>query len=74
MASAVKGGAGIQVSFDSETGKYTVSQDSLVNKPLPASDFTLNGVQRVADNLLTYSVFPQGTQASMTMVLPVNFS
>ena len=74
VASAVKGGAGIQVSFDSETGKYTVSQDSLINKPLPASDFTLNGVQRVADNLLTYSVFPQGTQASMTMVLPVNFS
>ena len=67
-------GAGAKISQNDATGACLISLDTLVDKPLPATDFTLNGVQRVADNLLTYSVFPQGTRSTMTMVLPVNFS
>lgn len=72
VASMLLGGAGIKVSYRGN-GIWNISQDSLIDKPLTATDFTLNGVQRVADTLLTYSVFPAGSSATMTMVMPINF-
>jgi flavoprotein len=65
-------GAGAKAVYKG-SGVWSISLDSLINKPLSASDFTLNGAQRVADTLLTYTVFPRGKQASMVMTLPVDF-
>lgn len=66
------GGAGIKTAYKG-SGIWSVSLDSLVNKPLAATDFTLNGAQRVADTLLTYTVFPAGIPSSMVMSMPVDF-
>lgn len=66
------GGAGIKAAYKG-SGVWSVSLDSLINKPLAATDFTLNGAQRVADTLLTYTVFPAGISSSMVMSMPVDF-
>ena len=66
------GGAGIKAAYKG-SGIWSVSLDSLINKPLAATDFTLNGAQRVADTLLTYTVFPSGVSSSMVMTMPVDF-
>ena len=70
--SMIVGGAGIKAAYKG-SGIWSISLDSLVNKPLAATDFTLNGAQRVADTLLTYTVFPAGVSSSMVMSMPVDF-
>ena len=72
VVSMLLDGAGIKTSYKGQ-GVWSVALDSLVNKPLTATDFTLNGAQRVADTLLTYTVFPKGAQTSMVMTMPVDF-
>lgn len=72
IVSMLLGGAGIKASYKG-SGIWSVALDSLINKPLTATDFTLNGAQRVTDSLLTYTVFPAGSQTSMVMTMPVDF-
>lgn len=72
IVSMLLSGAGIKCTYKGN-GVWGVALDSLIDKPLAATDFTLNGTQRVADSLLTYTVFPSGSNTSVVMTMPVNF-
>ena len=72
IVSGLLNGVGIKTTYTGR-GIWRISMDSILDKPLAASDFTLNGAQRVADQLLTYTVFPSGSSTSVVMTMPVNF-
>ena len=72
IVSKLRAGAGTYIS-DLGNGRWQISAKSVLNTKLTATDFTLNGTQRAADSLLTYTVFPANAVTSMVMSMPVSF-
>lgn len=48
-------------------GQAIISSTDLMNCPVPAMEFNMNGTKRVSDSLFTYVVFPRSVSSSVTM-------
>lgn len=73
IVSKIVAGAGISVS-DIGNGAVTIGNADLMNYPIDATQIYMNGAQREATELLTYTIFPKGKTSSVTMSLSVNNS
>lgn len=70
VISHLRAGAGMRISYLGSGGYQLCTQD-MYDKLLPAQDVRLNGTQRVAETLLTYTVFPKNATTSYIMTLPI---
>ena len=66
VVSGISGIGGITAVINS-SGQAVISSADILNCPVPAMEFNMNGTKRVSDNLFTYIVFPRGVQSSVTM-------
>ena len=73
VVSAITAGLGISVT-NMGNGKYQIDSTDYAAVPLLASDIRLNGTQRVADDLLTYTVFPSGATTSYIMTYNLGYN
>ena len=55
-------------------GIYQISSAQHDGASIAASDMRMNGTQRVADGLLTYTVFPKSATTSFIISTPVTYS
>lgn len=55
-------------------GVYQISSAQYDGANIAASDMRMNGTQRVADGLLTYTVFPRSATTSFIISTPVTYS
>lgn len=70
VVSKIEGGPGITAETTVD-GTCTVSLKSMYDYPMIAEQMYMNGTQRVATSLLTYTLFPKGITSSATISLPV---
>ena len=73
VVSKLTSGAGIY-SAHVGSGQYVIASSKDLNTPLKAQQMYMNGAQRVATSLLSYTVFPKGIDSSITMSLPIQNS
>ena len=55
-------------------GQYVVASSANLGTPVKAQQMYMNGTQRVATSLLTYTVFPKGIQSNAVISMPVQNS
>lgn len=70
VVSKITAGAGIYAAHVG-SGQYVLASSKDLNVPIKAQQMYMNGAQRVATSLLTYTVFPKGIDSSITMSMPV---
>lgn len=73
IVSQLRAGQGVSIRSKGQ-GIYQVDLNQLTNSPLSAQDIQLNGTQRIAEGLFTYTVFPSGSSSNYVMTLPVYFT
>ena len=55
-------------------GKYAIASSAALGTPVKAQQMYMNGAQRVATSLLTYTVFPKNIQSSVVISMPIQNS
>lgn len=72
VVSRLYGGLGMNVQHLGY-GIYQISSQEQDGANVAAADMRMNGTQRVADGLLTYTVFPKSATTSFVISTPVDF-